>query len=170
MHIPPYYKRSSWQRFFSGCVIGSILAYLIFLFIYGRFYEEWVEENLYLRSQLRDLEKNYQTLEENHLALDKKSKENILIEEVNVQFENLKALKLQNDRMMVHQLEEAVKQEIEHIIGKEIDVVSETVELLITSVENKRYKVDEFYFQAEINTLILSNVTVVKINLNTSNS
>ncbi len=49
MHIPPYYKRPSFQRFFAGICIGTIIGYLIFIYMFGELQEKWIEENLALR-------------------------------------------------------------------------------------------------------------------------
>ncbi|ENH96949.1 hypothetical protein J416_08197 [Gracilibacillus halophilus YIM-C55.5] len=165
MHIPPYYKKPSWQRFFAGICVGCIIGYLVFVFMYGQLHEKWIEENLSLRSKLQDLNKSYETLLENHEELSKQRQEGIQIEEVSIDFLNLKELKLDNDRLMIHQLEEAVREEASHAVGKNIDSFSESIDLFISSIENKTIKIDDFAFEATVRRIIVSEQLQLAITL-----
>lgn len=57
MHIPPYYKKESWQRFFIGAFFGAVIAYVIIMYMYGSMYEKLYEENVNFASQVNDLKK-----------------------------------------------------------------------------------------------------------------
>ncbi|NGP45035.1 hypothetical protein G4V62_08715 [Bacillaceae bacterium SIJ1] len=39
MHIPPYYKKPTWQQFLAGAALGALAGWIVFLFIYGEIQE-----------------------------------------------------------------------------------------------------------------------------------
>ncbi|MBM7572878.1 sporulation membrane protein YtrI [Aquibacillus albus] len=164
MHIPPYYKKESWQKFLVGAFLGAIIAYAIFIYMYGQFYERWVEENLALRSELNDLESNYNTLKEEFNA---KSKEKVTVNAIEVSIMNQKQLKL--DSLIVHQLEELIKEQIKDVLGKDIESLSENYTLLTSTIENKIYKVDGFSYSASVNQLFLTSTLRLNVQLKISN-
>jgi len=165
MHIPPYFKRPAWQRFFAGAVVGAICAYFVFLFIFGELQQEWIENNLNLRTELQDLNQSYETLVKNHEALDKESKEGFTLQEVEIEFTNLKELKLENDRIMVQLLKDSISEETNHILGKPIDEVNTTLDLLISSIENKTLEVDDFKYKGTVKKLVVANNLHLSIEL-----
>ena len=55
MHIPPYYKKRTWQSFFLGVLAGVIVGYIFFLFVYGKHTERWIEENMEIRTELKQV-------------------------------------------------------------------------------------------------------------------
>ncbi|WP_407269170.1 sporulation membrane protein YtrI [Radiobacillus sp. PE A8.2] len=155
MHIPPYYKRASWQRFFVGTVVGAIVAYCVFVYMYGEFHERWVEENLELRSDYNDLKLNYDSLQESKQQLDEEAKKKITIETITISIDNKKQLKLDNDSLTAHQLVEQMKQQISDVIGRDILSLSENYKLLEAAIQNKIYKVDEFMYEASVTHLFI---------------
>ncbi|WP_138415335.1 sporulation membrane protein YtrI [Aquibacillus sediminis] len=168
MHIPPYYKKESWQRFFAGTFIGAILAFIIFVYMYGHFYERWVEENLTLRSELNTLRNNYEILEEDKKKLDQQSQQKITINEIEVSINNEKDLKL--DSLIVHQLEEMIKEQIKSIIGEDIETIAQNSELVLSTIQNKTYKVDDFTYNASVRQLLLISESLnVKVELTLAN-
>ncbi|MDL4840671.1 sporulation membrane protein YtrI [Aquibacillus rhizosphaerae] len=167
MHIPPYYKRASWQRFLAGAFLGAIIAFAVFIFMYGKFHERWVEENLKLRSELNQLQHNYKTLEESKKELDQKSKEDIKVQTIIINIENETELKL--DSLIVHQLQEQIKEEINHVVGKSTSSLSDNYELLIATIENKTYPVDEFSYNAVVNQLFVTENLTVNVQLKIAN-
>lgn len=169
MHIPPYYKRESWQRFFAGVFIGGIVAFTIFIYMYGQFYERWVEENLNLRSQLSKLEDNYKVLEDSKKELDQKSKKDITVDTITIKIDNEKELKLENDSLMVHQLEEQIRKEINHVIGKGVNSLIDNYQLLESTIENKTFQVDEFAYNAKIKRLFVAQELQIHVSLQFTN-
>ncbi|PWU69171.1 sporulation membrane protein YtrI [Gracilibacillus dipsosauri] len=165
MHIPPLYKRASWQRFLAGTAIGAIIAYMIFLFIFGELQENWIQENMALRAEYQDLNKSYETLLENHRALDQQSKEGIEIKEIDIAFTNLKELKLENDRIMVHQIEEAIREEANYAMGKSVEEIATSIDLLISTIENKTINIDDFSYQSKISRIIVMEQLQLSIEL-----
>ncbi|WP_163538124.1 sporulation membrane protein YtrI [Gracilibacillus sp. YIM 98692] len=169
MHIPPYYKRPAWQRFLAGACIGGLIAYFVFLFMFGQLQEKWIEENLSLRLELQDLNKSYETLLKNHKALDERSKEGIQIESIDIEFTNLKEMRIENDRPMISQLEEEIRNEAHHAIGRNVNDLADSIELFIATIENKTITIDDFSYQATIRRIIVSETLSLSIQLSAAN-
>ena len=167
MHIPPYYKKESWQRFFAGVFIGAIISFTVFVYMHGVFYERWVEENLDLRAQLNELQLNYDDLVESNKELNQKSKEHITIDKIEININNEEKLKL--DSLIVLELEEMIKGQIQGVIGKDINSLSENYQLLTAAIENKTYVKDKFNYSATVKNLFITPPTlIVNIELKTT--
>lgn len=169
MHIPPYYKNKAWQRFLAGILVGTLIGYYIFIFLFGQLQEDWIEENLALRGELQELQQNYETLLENHRALDQQTKEDYQIEEIKINFLNTKELKIDNDRIMLYQLEEAINEEANQAVGKNIDDIADSIDLLISAIENKTINIDDFRYQAQVEQIIVSRTLTLSIRLKIGN-
>lgn len=154
MHIPPYYKKESWQRFFVGTFIGAIIAYGVFLFMYGTLYEKQQEENFDLKSQVTELKNQNEALTQDKKDLNERTQEPSTIEKIDIKIENAKDLKM--DSMLIHQLEEMIKQEISHLVGKEIEIISNSDQLLISTIENKGFTVDDFTYYFDVSFLAIT--------------
>lgn len=161
MHIPPYFKKESWQRFFIGTFFGAVLAYFIVIYMYGQMYEELLEKNMELQSELSDVKKQNESLLEANEDLDEQSKKPITIEEISMEVMNKEELKL--DTFTIHKIEDMIKKEIDHLIGQKVKVVSESEDLLISAIENKTYDVNDLSYRFEIVKLTIS--THIKMTL-----
>lgn len=163
MHVPPYHRNKSWQRFFAGVFFGAIISFCILLYFHGTLYERWAVENSELRGEISDLKSRNKALEEDKDEFDEKKQKQITVNTIEIHIENGKELRL--DRLIEHQLEEMVKEEIKDVIGKDINNLAENDQLLISTVENKRYKVDDFIYEATVERLIISPTLKLTINL-----
>ncbi|HLR75129.1 MAG TPA: sporulation membrane protein YtrI [Virgibacillus sp.] len=167
MHIPPYHRKGSWQRFFTGAVIGAIIAYFIFVFMYGKMYERLLEANYDLQSRVSELESQNDALLEDKKDLDEKTKELVTIERIEISIINEKQLRL--DRLIVHQLEDLIKEDINHIVGQDIKVIDDSAQLLLSAIENKSFPVDDMTYQFEIQRLIIAPTLKLALKAKLSN-
>ncbi len=154
MHIPPYFLKRSWQRFLFGCFIGAVCAYTIFIFMYGSMYEQLYEENVQMQSEVAELKKQNEALLADKEDLNKKSDEAVTVETIEVKITNKEELKL--DRLITHQLEDMIRQELDYIIGTDINTLAESDHLLLAAIENKDFTIDEFTYSFEISLLTIS--------------
>lgn len=163
MHIFPYYRNKNWQRFFVGLFIGAIISYFIFIYMYGQLLEKRIEENLQLRIEKQELQLNYQILEENMSDLNQKYQEKLHIHSIDILITNADVFKL--DRFSLHELTELIKNEVSDIIGKEVTTLTEHYPLLIRTIENKTYKIDDFAYRAKIKHLFINERSQIHIEL-----
>ena len=153
MHIPPFYKKTTWQRFFAGTLIGGIIAYGVFLYMYGAMYEELLAQNRSFQSEINDLENQNEALIQNQEELDEEQNQVLTIDTIVVTIANSEDLRL--DRLLIHDLEEMVKQEVDHIIGQDLSVIGQSDMLLESTIENKEYLIDDFNYELEVKLLTI---------------
>jgi|SRR5690625_4261162 len=152
MHIPPYHKKRPWQIFLVGSLIGSIIAYAIFAYMYGKMYEDLLAENVQLHTKIAELERQNEALLEDKENLEEKSDNTI--QAIEIDFANSADLRL--DRLIIHELEDLILNEINFIIGKEVKSIAENDELLITVLENKTFTIDDLSYRFEVKKLYIS--------------
>ncbi|MEC5421946.1 hypothetical protein QGM71_00370 [Virgibacillus sp. C22-A2] len=153
MHIPPYHKKETWQRFYAGALIGGIIAYFILIYMYGSMYEKQLEENRELQANVIDLKNQNKALLQDKEDMDEESKKPLLVESIEITITNTQELRL--DRLIVHDLEEMLKKEINHIIGQDISIIGNSDTLLISTIENKAFSIDDltYYFRVKLLTI-----------------
>ena len=167
MHIPPYHKKPSWQRFFAGLFFGGIISYGVFIFMYGTMYEKLLAENYILSSQVRELEEQNDALLKDKKENDERSNMPITISSIDIAIEGGEQLRM--DRLIEHQLEEMIKEEVANLIGQEVEIVSQSDQLLISTIENKGYKLDDFTYHFRVLKLTIATelkITVTPTGLN----
>lgn len=154
MHIPPYYKKPSWQRFFVGAVCGGIIAYVILIYMYGSMYESLLEENKQLKSRVSELTLQNEALTKDKEDLTEKTNKALVIESIEIDIDNWEKYKM--DRLTVYELEELIKEEINHLIGEKVSIVAESDFLLERAIENKSYKLNDVIYYFNISKMTIS--------------
>ncbi|MFD2761833.1 sporulation membrane protein YtrI [Lentibacillus juripiscarius] len=160
MHIPPYYKKSTWQRFLVGVFAGSIIGYLIFVYMYGSMYGQMLEENRELKSEVTELKNENEALLDDNKDLDEKTKTSAKVESIGITITNPDDLP---DRLIIHQLEDLIKNEINHIKGKEVSIIAESDGLLEATVENKEFSIDDFKFKFKVRKLVITKTVKLSV-------
>ena len=161
MHFPPYYKRKDWQRFILGAAFGGLIAYCILIFMYGSFYEQLLEENYQLQAEITDLRNQNEALLKDSETLDDIQKQNQTVQKIDIHIRNAESLNI--DRLTIPIIEDRIKQTIDHIIGQDIHIVSESDRLMINVIESQTFPINEFDYHFEVKKLVLSRT--VKIDL-----
>ncbi|WP_163971624.1 sporulation membrane protein YtrI [Oceanobacillus halotolerans] len=167
MHIPPYHRLPTWQRFLAGIIMGGVIAYCLFIYFHGTMYDELLEENLNLQSEISDLKQQNEALLEDNEEHDEESEKEIVVNAIEITITNEDDLDL--DRLIVHQLKELVKQELDPIMGLKIQAISESSELLIASIEDKGFTVDDFTYYFEVKQLIIDETIKLSVETRVSN-
>jgi len=157
IHFPPYHKYPSWQRFFAGVLLGAILAYPVLLYMYGSMYEELLIENSEMQSQVTELKNQNEAL-----LQDKEEMEAPLtVETIEITITNGQELKM--DRLITHQLEQLIQTEIDHLVGEEVNNLVKSDQLIISAIENKKFKVDDFTYYFDVTLLTISPTMKVNV-------
>lgn len=151
MHVTPYHKNRKGQIFLLGMFVGAIIAYIVLIFMYGKMYESIMTENIKLSSEIKELERRNEALLQDKVHLEERS---FIIQSIEIHFSNAEELRM--DRLIIHQLEDLIKNEISQVIGKEIDSVADNDELLITVIENKTFTIDDLSYEFEVQKMSIS--------------
>lgn len=154
MHIPPYHKKRVWQFFLLGTFLGTIIGYMILLFMHAKMYEHLLTEHIELQTEARELKRNNELL-----LLDKEKLQKtatITVQSIEVHLLNSESFRF--DRLMIHQLNDYIKEELSDIIGKEVTDVGENSELFMSIVEKSQFTIDEFTYTFEVEKIVIAEI------------
>lgn len=114
--------------------------------MYGTMYEEVLKENIELSNEVTDLEHTNQTLLKDKEDLSEQSRQPLTISKITVEIEDPDSMKI--DLLMQDQLRALIRDEINHVIGQEVELISRSDELLISTIENKAFTLDGMSYQS----------------------
>ena len=154
MRIPSERQIKKWHHFITGLITGAIIAYVLFLFMNGQLYEQLLTESYELQAELSELEKQYELLQQDKDDLDERAKQAITVEKISVQIENEKELRL--DRLVSHQMNDQIKEDIEHLFGQDITAIENSAQLLTSTIENKPLTIDDITYEFTVKQLVIS--------------
>ncbi|TYR82166.1 DNA repair protein [Priestia megaterium] len=157
------YKRSDWQRFLAGLVLGAIISWGVFLIIYGTLQHEQAKELAKLRHDLHQANKDIALWQEDVKALNKKMKENLIIQEVKVHLTNSKKYKL--DSLTEFNIEASAEEEAQHLIAQDIESAYETRNVLKKAIENKKYEFDKTIYEIEVHQIYFFTTFSIEIQI-----
>ncbi|WP_456278018.1 sporulation membrane protein YtrI [Bacillus sp. AK128] len=148
MRIPPYYEKGSWQRFFAGGVIGGLISWVIFAYMFGTYQDTqilWISKQA---EEIKDLKEDIKIWQEDYQKLNEENQKGLTLQEINVSLTNGDKFKLDNFR--TYELETLAKQEINHLIAKEITTIYDSKELIQKAIENRVFTIGEKQYRLEV--------------------
>lgn len=151
MHLFPYHIKTKWKQLLLGIFIGSTISYIIIAWMHGQMYEKLLLEKVQLEANFIELEKKHTALLEDKAALENTAAK---IETIDISWLNEEDFKM--DRLIKHQLEKLVKDELNAFIGKKVSSVAENETILINLIEKQTYTIDEISYEFEIRKLFLT--------------
>lgn len=157
MHIPPYYKKKTWQMFFIGVFVGGIIGYFVLLYMYSSMYEELLEKNYDLREALIDLREQNEVLLKNQ----EQQVSELTVKEIEIIIENEELLK--NDSLLVSKLKTLIKEEISYLIGTDVLIISASEALLLAAIENKAFSIDNVTYRFTVTRLTISQTLKIVV-------
>src|SRR5690625_83853 len=163
MHIPPYYKQRKWQFFFVGTAVGAVIGYLSFLYVYGEHTERWIEENLALRNELREVQKTNELLLQDQDDMSKESQRRMQVQQIEIEWLNIEDVKI--DRFTIYHLNNLVEDELNPIIGSQVEDVAEQRELVIRAIENKVYQVNQINYSVKVVYLTIAPKLIISLEI-----
>ncbi|WP_249870882.1 sporulation membrane protein YtrI [Oceanobacillus saliphilus] len=161
MHIPPYYRKPGWQRFFAGAFFGGIISYLILIYMYGTMYEQLLTENMEINSELSDLKKENEALLKDKEDLSEKQREPLTVSSISIRIVEGESLKM--DRLIELQLEGMLKEEISHLIGQEIEMITKSDQLLESAIENKGFTIEDVNYYFEVKKITIASELEINV-------
>lgn len=163
MRIPPYYRRPSWQRFFSGMAIGGAISWCIFLYIFG----VWQEDNSKLikkqREDISELKDEIKIWQEDYAELNQKNLEKITVQKINIKITNSDKFRL--DDFSVFQAEEAVRDDIKTVLAKDLETVAKSKDMLRKIIENKPITLNEKRYKFKVREMVIYTTLTIQLEL-----
>ncbi len=163
MRIPPYYRRPSWQRFFSGMALGGIISWFIFMYIHGVWQEKSAKLTHQLEDNIKDLENEKKIWQEEYEKLNRQNLEQITVQKINIKITNWEKYKL--DLFSVSQTEEAVKDEISMMLAKDLETVAKSKDLIKKVIENKPVKINEKRYKLKVKEMVIYSTLTIELEI-----
>ncbi|MFE8703728.1 sporulation membrane protein YtrI [Cytobacillus sp. FJAT-54145] len=163
MRIPPYYRLPAWQRLFAGMAIGGMISWCIFLYVFGEWQEEYSKEIQKQAEEIRDLKKEKDIWQNDYQELNKKNLEQLRVQEIQVKITNRDKFKL--DSLSAYEMEEAIKEDIEMLLAKDIDTAFKNRQLIRKVIENKTFKANDKRYRLEIKEIVFYTTISIQLNL-----
>ncbi|SDI77946.1 sporulation membrane protein YtrI [Natribacillus halophilus] len=154
MRIPPLHRRPGWQRFLAGVIIGSLIGWGLFLYQFGNVHEDMVVELGKKEIHIEQLERNLESLREREQE-EENDERDFVIEEISIVFENEEESRL--SELALYDLQQQAMEELEHLLDEDVESVAENRELLVRTIENKRYPSNDYEYN-----LIVQQVTLYR--------
>lgn len=161
MKAPPERLSFGWAKFFVGVFCGSIISWMVFIYMHGITQEEQVKNIKKLTTEKNELISFNNILKENQARLNKENKRNLTVQEIIVTILDVKQHKL--NKFTKFQLEQDVENDLSHLLTQDIKSVSRNRELLRRAIENKVYIKDDRRFKLKIDTIYFD--TIIEITL-----
>ncbi|WP_409270899.1 sporulation membrane protein YtrI [Neobacillus sp. SCS-31] len=160
MRVPTFYNDQSWQRFFAGMAIGGVISWLLLIYMYG---VQQDKQTLTIQEQkdtIKELKDDIAIWQEEFENLNKENIEQLLVQQITVKITNHQKYGL--DLLSVHEIEEAVLDDLKTLKAKDIETVYKNRDLIRRVIENRSVSLNGKKYRLEVKELIFfTNVSIV---------
>ncbi|WP_370295189.1 sporulation membrane protein YtrI [Rossellomorea marisflavi] len=163
MRIPPFYRLPSFQRFFAGAVIGGIVSWMIFIFMYGSLHEWQTQKIQDQQTKLEKLTNTLSYLQEENKELNDENEDELTIQEVRVKIINPTKTKV--ELLSLYQAEESLSQDLRSLLNQDLKTAHDNKELIKKIIENKTIKLNDRPFQLEVKEIYFYTTTDLILSL-----
>ncbi|MEH7224155.1 sporulation membrane protein YtrI [Bacillus sp. JJ1566] len=163
MRVPPYHQKPGWQRFLAGIVIGALISWIVFLFQFGVLQDKQIQKITEQKDEIKELKKSKDILIEDVKKLNEVNKNKLKIQDFNVDFTNKKKFDLSS--LNLHHMKTAVIEDLNSLIGQDIQTVSKNKELLFRTIENQVFELDDKTYRLKIHTVFFDTTLEITLNI-----
>ncbi|KAB7668001.1 sporulation membrane protein YtrI [Bacillus sp. B1-b2] len=165
MRIPPLYNNRAIQRLFAGMVIGGVISWCIFVFIFGVWQERYSTELKTQKATIEDLEKEKKIWQEEFSQQNKSTEEKLTVESLVVKINSKDKEKYNIQPFNAVEMEDAIKEDLTAIMAKDLDMVYKSRALLKKSIENKVVTSDKKRYKFKVTELIIYTTVHVELSV-----
>ncbi|ADF41590.1 sporulation membrane protein YtrI [Priestia megaterium] len=165
MRVPSerMFKRSDWQRFFAGIVIGAIVSWGVFLTIYGVSRDRELEEIRIANDKLEKANLQISAWQEDVKALNKEMKQHLIIQNVKVKLVNGNRYKVNS--VVEYNIQKSVDKEAQHLIAQDIESAYRSRDILKKAIENKKYEFDKTIYEIEVHQIYFYTTLSIEVRI-----
>lgn len=167
MRVPTHYEKPSWQRFFAGMMIGALLSWSIFLFMYGVNQDK---QSLKIKEQqniIAELKRDKEIYQEDYKKLNKENQKKITVQSIKIKLTNGKRFNFKD--YMIENIERDTVNELAHILAKDLETVSESIPLIERIIENKSFPIDDKEYKLEVTKFIMTPNIYIEVKISFAN-
>lgn len=148
MRIPSFFRYPTWQRFFAGVAIGTIISWCLFFYMFGIQQEKQINTIQTQKDQIEDLNNKVAIWEEDYQKLNDQNEKVLMIQEVLVKINNGKTYNL--DKLSVAEAEDVIRDDLSSLIAKDLKTIYNGKVLLKKSIENKIIEINKKQYRLEV--------------------
>ncbi len=163
MRVPPYYRKPSWQQFFAGLALGSVISWCVFLYIFGVWQEKQSKQIQKQKEKIIEMKGDINIWQREFQTLNKKNIDQMTLQEIKIKVINSEKYDL--DPLSVYQIEEGVKDDFNMLIAKDLETVYKSRELLRRVIENKVVKVNGKRYRFEIKEIFIYTTLSIQLDI-----
>jgi Na+/melibiose symporter-like transporter len=163
MRIPPFYRLPSWQRFFAGMVVGGIISWMIFLFMFGTMHEKQAQKIEEQKNDISKLKNTLSYLQEEYKQLNTENEDELTIQEVKVKIINNTKTKV--ELLSIHETEDQLSEDLRSLLTKDLETVYGNKELIKKIIENKTVKLNDKAFNLKVREMYFYTTTQITLEL-----
>lgn len=163
MRIPPYYRKPTWQHFFVGMVIGGIISWFIFLYIFGVWQEEYSKEIQTQKKEITELQNEKKIWQEEFKNLDKQNMKRITVQSIYIKITNKEKYRL--DQLSVYEMEEKIREDVSIMLAKDIDTVNKSSQVIERMIENKTINVTDKRYKLKVKKMTIYTTLSIELEI-----
>ncbi|KAA0563544.1 sporulation membrane protein YtrI [Rossellomorea aquimaris] len=163
MRIPPFYRLPSWQRFFAGMVVGGIISWMIFIFMFGSMHEKQTQLIEEQKNDISKLKNTLSYLQEEYKQLNTENEDELTIQEVKVKIINNTKTKV--ELLSIHETEDQLSEDLRSLLTKDLETVYGNKELIKKIIENKTVKLNDKSFNLKVREMYFYTTTQITLEL-----
>ncbi|MEH7379675.1 sporulation membrane protein YtrI [Bacillus sp. JJ1533] len=163
MRVPPYYQKPGWQRFFAGVVIGALISWIVFLFQFGVLQDNQIKKITQQEDEIKDLQKSKEILIEDAKKVNEDNKNKLKIQDFEVTFANRKKVELSS--LDLHHIKTAVIEDLNTLIGHDIQTLSKNRELLYKTIENRDFEVNDKTYKLKVHSVFVDTTLEISLTI-----
>lgn len=163
MRIPSFFRYPSWQRFFAGVVIGTLISWCLFFYMYGIQQEKQINTIQTQKDQIKDLNNKIAIWEEDYQKLNEQNEKVLMIQEVKVKINNGRTYNL--DKLSIAEAEEVIRDDLASLIAKDVKTIYNGKLLLKKSIENKLIEINKKQYRLEVVEIMFYTEMYIEVKL-----
>lgn len=163
MRIPPFYRRKEWQSLFAGMALGALISWCIFLYIFGKWQEEYSKENEEQAIKIEELTREKKIWQADVEKLNDENQKKLTIQDINIKIANGEKYNL--DAYSLHVIEKAVEDDLEALLAKDIEYAFQSSDLIEKTVENQTHIAHEKRYKLEIKNIVFYTTLSITLNV-----
>lgn len=163
MRIPPLYRKKEWQILFSGMALGALVSWCIFLYIFGKWQEEYSRENEERAIRIEELTKEKRIWQADVEKLNKENQKKLTIQDIDIKITNGEKYNL--DAYSLYVIEKTVEEDLEALLAKDIEYAFQSSELIKKTIENQTHIANEKRYKLEIKNVVFYTTLSITLSI-----
>lgn len=163
MRIPPFYRKPTWQRFFAGVIIGALMCWVLFFYMFGVQQEKQVHTIWEQNELIKDLNKKIAIWEEDYQKLNNQNEKVLTIQEVQIHISNGKNYNI--DKLSIAEAEDVIRDDLASLIAKDVKTIYNGRVLLKKSIENKFIEINKKQYRLEVVEIMFYTEMYIEVKL-----